>query len=418
MYKLFANFMLLIAFLIFLGCASAPAPTEDPGTYTGDTTDTTDNTIVDNNNAFNYDRSITGCIQGDCSNGIGTYIWENGDKYEGGWTNNLCNGDGTYYYYSDGSKYSGQWVYHNRVGQGTLWFGNGDVYTGQFKRNVPSGKGRYIYADGTVEEGEFLQYMFVGAIKLPGLKESDKVEVSKVTEVKAATFEVVVTGSELKMGDKLFVEIDGIMAALEVTYPMMTVARCKMIGQTKAFVFKVKKGMPVYRIMAGMQKGSNEFLFPNGNRYVGEFKGNLMHGKGKFYWTNGNVYEGDFKNGMRHGKGVIRFYYGCVYDGDWKSGKFEGKGKYTWSDGSSYIGDWKDGWKNGKGSYTWPDGGKYTGEWVDDLMSGRGTYIYANGDKYEGEWYNDYMHGKGVLYDSYGNVKQKGRWENGYYVGE
>ena len=411
MFRNYAVFMFIMLSIIFTGCASTSAPMEDPGNQYA-----FDNVNVDTQTK-GYSGTSTGCISGDCANGTGTYIWENGDRYEGGWSNSLCHGHGTYYYQSDGSRFTGQWSNHNRVGQGTLWFGNGDVYEGEFKRNVPSGKGTYTYADGTVENGEFLQYMFVGVIKLPGLKDSDRVEVSKVTEVKAAQGEVVITGSELKIGDKLFVEVDGIMAALEVTYPMMTVARCRMIGQTKAFIFRVNKGQPVFRLMAGIKKGSNEFLFPNGNRYVGEYKGSLMHGSGEFYWTNGNVYRGEFKNGMRHGKGMISFYYNCSYDGDWKFGKFEGRGKYTWADGSSYDGDWKSGWKNGKGTYVWADGGRYTGDWADDLITGYGVYNYPNGDRYEGNWLNDYFDGKGVMYDSAGNIKQSGTWRNGTYTG-
>jgi hypothetical protein len=411
MYKYYSIIMLLLFSFFVAGCATRGASLESQGS------DYAYDDVGVDGQAEDYPDDSTGCIAGDCTNGIGTYIWESGDRYDGGWSNGLCHGQGTYYYSSDGSRFTGQWVNHNRVGKGTLWFANGDIYEGEFKRNVPCGTGIYTYADGTVENGEFLQYMFVGVIKLPGFKDSDRVEVSRVTEVKAAQGEVVITGSELNMGDRLFVEVDGIMAVLEVISPMMTVARCKMIGQTKAFIFKVKKGQPVYRLMAGIQKGSNEFLFPNGNRYVGQYKGNLMHGEGEFYWTNGNVYRGEFKNGVRHGKGVINFYYNCTYDGDWKFGKFEGRGKYTWADGSNYDGDWKDGWKNGKGTYTWADGGKYIGDWADDLMAGYGVYYYPNGDRYEGEWLDDYFNGKGVMYDAEGNVKQQGRWLNGNYIG-
>ena len=36
----------------------------------------------------------TGCVSGDCENGYGTYIWDNGDKYIGGWSNSLKSGQG------------------------------------------------------------------------------------------------------------------------------------------------------------------------------------------------------------------------------------------------------------------------------------------------------------------------------------
>jgi hypothetical protein len=49
-----------------------------------------------------------------------------------------------------------------------------------------------------------------------------------------------------------------------------------------------------------MKRGDGTFLFPNGNSYTGEYRGNLMHGKGDFRWGNGNVYTGEFRNGKRH----------------------------------------------------------------------------------------------------------------------
>src|SRR5208337_2905256 len=160
---------------------------------------------------------------------------------------------------------------------------------------------------------------------LPDSSDSDKVQVSKVIDVNKTSGEVIVAGQNLQMGDRLFVEVNGIMAAMEVTYPMMTTSRCKMIGQAKAFVFRVDKGMPVFRLMSGIKRGSNTFLFPNGNKYIGEFRGSKMHGKGEFYWTNGNVYNGDFRKGKRHGKGTITYYYNCTYNGDFSNGKMEGQ---------------------------------------------------------------------------------------------
>ena len=43
---------------------------------------------------------------------MGTYYYKNGDKYEGGWRNNLCDGQGMLLL-ADGDKYrvryNGQW---------------------------------------------------------------------------------------------------------------------------------------------------------------------------------------------------------------------------------------------------------------------------------------------------------------------
>ena len=48
------------------------------------------------------------CIQGDCVNGYGTYIFSSGDKYVGEWKNSKYHGQGTFTY-ADGRVEKGIW---------------------------------------------------------------------------------------------------------------------------------------------------------------------------------------------------------------------------------------------------------------------------------------------------------------------
>jgi hypothetical protein len=48
------------------------------------------------------------CISGDCNNGYGTYIWNNGDKYIGYSMNNMCHGQGIATFV-DGTVKDGLW---------------------------------------------------------------------------------------------------------------------------------------------------------------------------------------------------------------------------------------------------------------------------------------------------------------------
>jgi hypothetical protein len=79
----------------------------------------------------------TGCVQGDCVNGTGTYRWANGDHYEG--------------QFKDGERH----------GRGTLYYANGGRYEGQFRDDKRSGLGIEYSSDGSVakegywENGEF-----------------------------------------------------------------------------------------------------------------------------------------------------------------------------------------------------------------------------------------------------------------------
>ena len=47
--------------------------------------------------------------------GNGVYYYTNGNKYEGGWKNDLKNGHGIYYNFVNGEKYEGQWVSYSTL---------------------------------------------------------------------------------------------------------------------------------------------------------------------------------------------------------------------------------------------------------------------------------------------------------------
>ena len=101
------------------------------------------------------------------------------------------------------------------------------------------------------------------------------------------------------------------------------------------------------------------------------------------------VYKGEWKNGEKwrpNGLGVMTYPDGHKYVGEWKNGKYNGQGTSTYPDGRKFVGEFKDGSLNGQGTYTNPDGGKYVGRWKDDKRNGQGTYTYNNGGKYVGEF--------------------------------
>ena len=71
----------------------------------------------------------SGCIEGNCINGQGTYIWPWGEEYVGE--------------FKDGKKH----------GQGTFTWTDGDKYVGEFKDDLKHGQGTYTMANGTVGKG-------------------------------------------------------------------------------------------------------------------------------------------------------------------------------------------------------------------------------------------------------------------------
>lgn len=244
---------------------------------------------------ISYDKSYE-----QIPDGYGTLIYENGDKYEGQWSNGLINGYGTMTY-ADGSKKEGGWTdgnlmfeviigngntityrgaYYNATytgkllnilphGYGTLVLDNGDKYEGEFKFGKKNGKGTYTWADGTTYVGEWKNDMHNGY---------------------------------------------GIYTTSEGTY-------------------------------------------------TGNFKDNNPDGYVTMVLKSGLKYEGEFKSGLRHGKGYQLQSDGTTYVGEWKYNKFNGFGTFTASDWS-YTGEFKDSNFSGYGIMILIDGTKHEGQWL------------------------------------------------------
>ena len=104
------------------------------------------------------------------------------------------------------------------------------------------------------------------------------------------------------------------------------------------------------------------YLWPDGAKYVGEFKEYAKHGKGTTNWPDGAKYVGEYTNGKKNGQGTFTFPDGTKYVGEYKDGIQDGYGTMFWADGGVWVGQWK--------SDKWLAGEKYTkGEVPPDIMA-------------------------------------------------
>ena len=55
-----------------------------------------------------FEKTPPACMEGDCKNGYGTYVWENGHIYVGEWKDGEYHGQGTFTF-SDGGVQKGIW---------------------------------------------------------------------------------------------------------------------------------------------------------------------------------------------------------------------------------------------------------------------------------------------------------------------
>jgi hypothetical protein len=139
------------------------------------------------------------------------------------------------------------------------------------------------------------------------------------------------------------------------------------------------------------QNGFKTHTYPDGGKYVGEWKNGRQHGSGKrVYMPSGCIYDGEWVDDKRHGHGVYTWPHGETYVGEYQNDDRHGSGKYVFASGCIYDGDWVDDEMHGRGVHTWPDGGKYVGEWKNSKRHGSGKQVFASGNmNHDGDWEND-----------------------------
>lgn len=98
----------------------------------------------------------------------------------------------------------------------------------------------------------------------------------------------------------------------------------------------------------------------------GCISGDCNNGKGVFIFPNGDKYEGDFENQLLKGFGVYTDVYGNVYTGKFSGNKFNGVGTFVKTDGTKYIGEFLNGKRHGLGIQWYSQTYKEKGKWEND----------------------------------------------------
>ncbi|MDF1548762.1 MAG: caspase family protein, partial [Bacteroidales bacterium] len=300
------------------------------------------------------DLNKTGCVSGDCKNGKGTYILDNGEKYFGEMKNYSREGKGTYYFNS-GEWYKGEWKKNQREGQGTNYFPDGEKYVGNWKNDKRHGYGTHTYLDGTERTGMWEMGRYVGTGNnnygcISGNCDNGfGVYRWSDGEKYVGTFK-----NKLRYGKGTNYWPDG----------------------------KVYEGVWFNDKMHGYGKESKDgnvinVGFWEAGKYQGEtfakagcISGNCVDGYGTLILKTGDRYIGQFKNGNFNGYGTMDFIKGARYEGEFKDGKFDGEGNLVVQDKGKYIGDFANGAFNGIGTFYYEDGRTVSGKWANNNFSG------------------------------------------------
>lgn len=150
--------------------------------------------------------------------------------------------------------------------------------------------------------------------------------------------------------------------------------------------------------------GYGQYLYANGDRYIGDFHEGKPHGNGILYFANGNKYLGQWVREWRQGRGRFIFREGHIYTGDFAQNRFEGQGIMEYANGDRYEGLWSDNLADGTGTYLFHDGAKYEGDFRKGRFHGTGVMFYTDGSLYRGHWQQSKMHGSGTYFQADGQV--------------
>ena len=94
----------------------------------------------------------SGCTDGDCNNGFGTWTYTDKTTYVGDWVNGSKKGKGIETW-PNGYVYEGEFNDSKWHCIGKLKFPDGSTYEGEWKNSKMHGKGVFTWSDGKVMEG-------------------------------------------------------------------------------------------------------------------------------------------------------------------------------------------------------------------------------------------------------------------------
>lgn len=356
--------------------------------------------------------TVAQCIEGNCFDGEGTFVYENGNRYVGLFRDGKPQGEGALYYpngnrylgpfangkphgkgvliAADGSRRKGVWSYGDiRIAEDQLaeWTSRGGGPTGCISGDCQDGQGTYLSAGGAIYVGQFHQ----GAIDGQGIcyyPDGSKYQGEWHNRYPQG------------YGTKTWPDGRQHTGRWERGRPINEQGQYQLPAYPST-TLAVQSGC----LSGNCENGQGVYAYVDGSRYEGYFFNGQPHGQGVFYYPNGDIHRGQFVNGLPHGQGIRKFADGRQQGGQWDEGTYislpsvqqprkgcisgncqNGYGTYIFKQGDRYTGTFRNGKPNGHGQVTYLNGDRYEGRMVDGAFSGFGTYYEANVPKYRGQW--------------------------------
>ncbi|NJP12643.1 MAG: hypothetical protein HC866_26895 [Leptolyngbyaceae cyanobacterium RU_5_1] len=187
---------------------------------------------VEPGNPYKYYR---GDIRDGTFTGVGTFVYENDDRYEGQVRNGRPNGKGMFLVAGENQRYEGSFRNGEYHGQGVYTFADGSRYTGQFAGGQPHGKGTFVF----LENGKY-SHTYTGRFYLGVINGNGVVTNANGVRCSGVFYSSTLTGKG------------------SCTYP-------------RGNAFKTYSG----ELRNGRPDGRGSLVYSNGKRYTGEFRNGL-----------------------------------------------------------------------------------------------------------------------------------------------
>lgn len=273
------------------------------------------------------------CLSGNCAQGSGIMIYNNGTRYIGDFRNSLREGWGSCVF-ADGSKYEGSWINDRPDGAGIKTFADGKILKGYWKRgnfdredanlsfdqNYASGQyksdcisgdcingnGVFLYPNGDIYVGDFKQGKRhgVGVCYYANRSEYRGVWAADQPSGKGT---LLTASGETKTGIWKFGQLQEIPSS-------NTIRETEMASSFVPNISSCLEG--------NCTDGYGKYIFQDSSIYTGYFSKGLPDGLGQVAYKNGDRYEGMMRAGRLHGEGSL-IRSGRRITGIWENGVFQ-----------------------------------------------------------------------------------------------
>ena len=372
------------------------------------------------------------CVSGDCDDGQGKYVWENGATAEGVWVGG---------YFIEGKLvtyenfvYEGSFNEYQLIGKGKKTWPEGYSVYGKWQDNEVTGKLLIIWESGVIAEGKFEDSRLTGKGVVTLVDETVYKGKFRNGVLQLSETEAVDQWGNFLRGEFVNGELSsGVVYWSSGTIETGTFIDGELFGDG---LVEWGEGDVYEGVFDDGDLIEGKKIFTSGVILEGTYKDNTIYGLGTKILENEFTFEGFFVEGFPHGYGVITFVNGDSYEGDWENGvlryteelsvnlygtMFNGvwgeeeldsgiktfiggeyqKGHFKDNlmygygirsvDGMLFDGEWEEGVFSGHGTITTEYGIHITGTFSDYLISGPGTIVISEDEEYSGNWINGWL---------------------------